>query len=239
MIYRCSFARLARCLLILFGSLQWSMGGLLAQEYKYELGASLGTSYYMGDAVRRGPFGMHSVGLGGVGRYNLNFRSALVTTLGYLVLRGDSRLADNAFPEGRHAAFSTHSVQWSVGGEHNFLPLSDKYRYLQTSSWSPYIGGGGLLALAWGQEASALVPGVYLSCGLKYMLSSRVTLSAKWQIQYYLSDRLDALGRDNKWLANPFGLNRGIKGGDAAGLVSISLSYQMGLRNKSSCFAEW
>lgn len=235
-----TFAML-RCL-VLGLSLAWGVlgvGQLSAQEYKYELGMSLGASHYIGDAVRRGPFGSYSIGVGAIGRYNANFRLAFTSTLGYLGLRGDTRLADNVFPEGRSAAFATHSLLWTIGAEHNFLPLSDKFRYLQTSSWSPYIGGGALVTLAWGDASSVFAPGLYLVCGLKYMLSSRMTLAAQWQVQHYLSDRLDALGRGREWLGNPFALNRGIKGGDGAGLVSISLTYHMGQRNKSSCYAPW
>lgn len=234
--------RRARRILLALALLSGAHSGgyrLMAQEYKYELGANLGAGYYAGDAVRRGPLGMYSAGLMAVGRYNLNFRAALVTSLGYLGLRGDTRLSDNAFPDGRHAAFSTHSLQWSVGAEHNFLPLSDRYRYLQTSSWSPYIGAGALVAWAWGDEASVFAPGLCFTGGVKYMLSSRLTLSAQWQVQYYLSDRLDALGRGGAWLGNPFALNRGLKGGDAAALLSVGLSYHLGLRNKSSCYSRW
>lgn len=209
---------------------------LTAQEYRYELGGALGASSYVGDAVRR-PFGRYSAVATFLGRYNLNFRAALTSSLGYVGLRGDTGLADNAFPGGATARFATHSLQWSLGGEHNFFALSDKYRYLQTSSWSPYIGGGALLALAWSNEASVLAPGVYLSCGIKYMLSSRLTIAAEWRIQQYLSDRLDALGRDAAWLANPFALNRSFKGGDGAMLISIGVTYHTGLRNRSSCYS--
>lgn len=216
-----------------------SMGciSLPAQEYKYELGGALGATYYIGDAVRRGPLGTYAVGVSGLVRYNLNFRWVLSTALAYDGLRGDTRFADNAFPQGRSARFRTHTLQWRVGGEFNFRPLSNKYRYLQTSSWSPYLSGGALIALGWGEYSSTLAPGVYAALGIKYMVSSRITLSAEWRSQYYLSDRLDALGKDSDWLADPFALNRaGIKGGDASGQFSLGLTYHIGLRNKSICY---
>ncbi|MDO4707437.1 MAG: hypothetical protein Q4A61_03310 [Porphyromonadaceae bacterium] len=229
--WRCSVLSLSTVLLMLRGQ------GLSAQEYKYELGAALGASYYVGDAVRRGPLGMYSVGGSALGRYNINFRTAFVSSLGYLGLRGHTELSDNAFPNGRSAAFKTHSLQWMVGGEYNFFPLSDRYRYLQTSSWSPYIGIGGLASLAWGDASSVIALGAYLACGIKYMLSSRMSLGVQWQAQYYLSDRLDALDRGNAWLGNPFALNRGLKGGDAVGMLSLSFTYHIGLRSKDSCYS--
>lgn len=212
---------------------------MLAQEYKYELGAKAGATYYTGDAVRRGPLGIYSIGLSGIGRYNLNFRWAITSALGYEGLRGDTRLADNAFPEGKTARFGVHTLQWHAGGEFNFRPLSTKYRYLSTSSWSPYMGAGALLALAWGNAQSVLSPGVYGAVGVKYMLSPRLTLSAEWRVQYYMSDRIDALNDGSQWLANPMRLNRSsIKGGDASGQFGISLTYHIGLRNKYSCYTE-
>lgn len=208
---------------------------LAAQEYMYELGAELGVSYYSGDATRKSFLAPKDLAFGITGRYNVNFRWVLTAGLNYRGLRGDTMYADNVFPMGQTAAFRTNTASIHVGGEFNWYALSDRYRYLGTRSWSPYVGGGIVLLGGWGSMQRVLTPGVYAALGVKYKLNSRLSATAQWLWQYHLSDRLDALGRSS-FLANPYGMNiASLKGGDALGAITLGLSYHLGRRNKGNC----
>ncbi|MDO4692889.1 MAG: DUF6089 family protein [Porphyromonadaceae bacterium] len=207
-----------------------------AQEYLYELGGRLGVSHYMGDAARRGFIAPYASALSLLGRRNINFRWAWVAELGYRGLRGDTRYADNVFPEGHTARFSAHLVNLRLGSEFNFLPLSDKYRYLGTSSFSPYVGAGIGGSLVWRDRVAVPTLGVYLAVGAKYKLNARLSLGAEWQWQYTWSDRLDALNPEQTWLSNPYGLNASwVKGRDAFAVFSLGLTYQLRQRKQGQC----
>lgn len=206
------------------------------QEYLYEIGGELGVGSYTGDAVRRVAPAPLGLALGVTARYNINFRGVLTTSLTYRGLRGSTSYADNIFPAGQEASFSTSMVALSVGGEFHWRPLSDKYRYLGTTSLSPYLGGGVSLLGAWGSASSVITPGVYAAMGVKYKLTSRLTATAELRWTYSLTDRLDALSSGSAFLANPYGVNASsLRGKDSFGGIGIGLSYHFGLRNKSDC----
>lgn len=209
---------------------------LFAQEYVYELGGRLGSSYYMGDAARRAFVTSYASALSLIGRYNSNFRWAWTTELGYRGLSGDTRYADNVFPEGRTARFSSYLLNLRLGGEFNFYPLSDKFRYLGTRSFSPYIGAGLAGSLAWSQSRVIPTPSVYCALGVKYRLSARLSLEAEWQWQHTWSDGLDALQAGRTWLSDPYRLNASwIKNRDAFAVLSLGLTYQLKRRKQGQC----
>ncbi len=224
------------CLFALFVTL--SVPSLLkAQEYRYEFGGDLGTSYYFGDLARKGLFVPQSLSAGLLARYNINFRWAMRANLAYQGLKSDWAYAKNIFPRGgEDLAFSSKLINLSYGVEFNFLPLSNKYRYLNTSSFSPYIYAGLGFAYAWGSDDNVFTPNLALGAGVKYKLDSRWTISASWLWTYTFTDKLDALARDTILLENPYQVNYGfMKGRDGFARISLGVSYAFSRRNDTNC----
>lgn len=206
------------------------------QEYKYEIGGHLGTTYYSGDAISRGVFSRHGLSMGVMMRSNPTFRWSWVSSLSYGYILGDTRLSGSVFPSRQDVVFSTNIINLSVGGEYHWWALSNKYRYLSTRSWSPYIGGGVGAVLGWEREGYTIVPSLYASVGVKYKLSSRWTASAQWVWQYTFTDKLDALSAGSTSLSNPYRLNSSaLKGNDALGSIGINLTYLFGRRDSGGC----
>lgn len=208
-----------------------------AQEYRYELGISLASNYYIGDLGRQGIIAPQSPGIALELRRVLSLRWALSSELALRGLRGSGSFASNAFPQGdRTMSFSRMLTDLALGGEFHFFPYSDKERYLGTRSWTPYLGAG--LGLAGGSSDSKLqlIPGVYARLGLKCRLSSRWGLSASWSLRRTFTDHLEGLG-PAAWMANPFGLNQrgSIKNADSYGYWSIGLHYSLAPRQRYSC----
>ena len=110
-----------------------------AQEYKYEIGGMVGGSYYMGDLNKNAFFKGLNPSLGVVFRYTPNFRWAVKTDLLWGRVSGSTDGLENVFPNGATASFERNFFE--VGGqmEFNFLPYSDKFAYLNTKRFSPYI----------------------------------------------------------------------------------------------------
>ncbi len=210
---------------------------LEAQEYRYEFGGDLGTSYYAGDLARKGVVAPQSLTAGLLARYNINFRWAMRGNLSYQGLRSNWDYAKNVFPNGqKDLTFSSKLINLAYGIEFNFLPLSNKYRYLNTSSFSPYLYAGVGLAYAWGSDDGVFTPNLALGVGAKYKFDSRWTLSASWLWAYTFTDRLDALSKQSELLSNPYKIDYGVmKAKDGFARITIGITYAFSKRGDNNC----
>ncbi len=213
------------------------IASLKAQEYRYEFGADLGTSYYAGDLARKGFLVPHSLTATGFARYNMNLRWAMRANLTYMGLRSSLPYAKNVFVQNnKELDFSTRLVNLSYGFEFNFFPFSNKYRYLNTSSFTPYLYAGVGMGLAWGDDDHVFVPNASIGFGAKYKFDKHWTISALWQWAYSFSDKLDALSDSSKSLDNPYAIDYGfMKGKDGFASISLALSYAFGRREDNNC----
>lgn len=213
----------------------WSIRPGYTQDYRYEIGADLGASYYRGDASTGRLLPPLGLAFGGLIRYNANLRTALVGQLTYRGLRGQTG-SESHYPDGQTASFDTRSVSLSIGGEYHWYPLSHAYRYLGTRSLSPYIGGGLGAVVAWGDKDGLVAPLVYATFGVKYRVSERVTLYGAWGWSYTLTDRLDALSAESAFLADPYKLKSSrLAGNDSMGQLTLGVAYQFGRRKSGYC----
>lgn len=223
--------RLLSISLALFVFTGRQIGTLQAQEYLFEFGGKAGLTQYMGDLGRKGPFVAPSFGIGAEVRYNVNFRVALSAELSYYNLKGDYKNADNIFPEGKKGRFSNPVYYLGVMGEYNFLPLSDKYKYLQTSAWTPYIAIGIGAGAAKTYKGTRVAPAWQMGAGIKYKLNDRWTVTGSWIYHGVMSDALDAPDEEMKWLDNPYNISQSaISKGDGFGALTIGITYSFGQR---------
>ncbi|GAD04427.1 hypothetical protein HQ45_04155 [Porphyromonas crevioricanis] len=213
--------------------------GLEAQEYLFEFGGQVGLSQYVGDIGRRAPFSATSYTFSAEGRYNINFRFALSSQIGYYGLKGRYRYADNIFPERKEVDFDSHLYHWGVMGEFNFVPLSDKFSYLRTSRFSPYVGFGGGLALGPSYQGTVVAPSLQIGGGFKYKINSRLGVSVQYIYRWLLSDAFDAPNEQTKHLDNPFRISQTmLRNGDGLGSLTFSFTYSLGTRDKRDCRTE-
>ena len=169
-------------------------------------------------------------------RHLLDLRWSLTTELGYRRLEG--RVArEHTFPTGRTQKFSRGLWDLAFGGEFNFFPYSDKYRYLLTRSWTPYLGLGVGLALGKGSPTLLITPSLYGVLGVKYKLSSRVGLSLSWVHRRTFTDRLEITSAEEEWMADPLRLNRtgNMKGYDSYGYWSLGVSISLSQSPQRGC----
>lgn len=205
---------------------------LYAQEYKYETGLATGVSSYMGDA-NKSRF-LYNPGLSGgvVYRYNLTFHWALKANLLAGRVYGDTRESGNLFPAAEQAVFKRTFAEAGTQIEWNFLPYSDKYRYMGTRSFTPYLLVGAGLTYAPGEQDYV---GLHIpfGVGLKVKLKNRLNVAVECSIRKLFADDFDVTHITQGWNLNePYGIGSSLlKNQDWYSITMICLTWDFGLRD--------
>ncbi|MDR0546540.1 MAG: porin family protein [Dysgonamonadaceae bacterium] len=203
-----------------------------AQEYRYELGGAAGAAFYLGDANESAYFrGMQPAG-GLIFRDNLNFHWAIKANLLAGRISGDTKNEKNVFPN--HAQTMFERTFFDLGGqmEFNFLPYSDKYKYLNTSKLSPYILAGLGLTLAPGNDRTFFGINFPLGVGVKYKLRNKLNLGVEYTVRRLFSDSFDAPNSQGFNLDNPYRVNQSwAKNKDWYNTLLFSITWEFGLRD--------
>jgi hypothetical protein len=218
------------------GIMIYEIGGCTAaaaQEYKYEFGGMAGMAMYLGDANEASLFRGWNPAGGLVFRYNTNFRWALKAGLLMGRATGDTKNEANVFPNHAQAAFKRNFLNLSGQVEFNFLPYSDKFSYLNTRKYSPYIFTGLGLTLASGENMFFGL-NLPLGIGAKYKMKNRVNLGVEYSINRLFSDAFDAPVSGEEFnLNNPYNVKQGLfKNKDWYNTLLFSITWEFGLRDK-------
>jgi hypothetical protein len=92
------------------------------------------------------------------------------------------------------------------------------------------MGGWGLSVSPGGGE-TFFSPHISVGTGVKYKLKNRINIGAEWSIRKLFGDGLDRNG-GNDLLDNPYDIGSSpLKNKDWYSMLTISVSYDFGLRN--------
>lgn len=201
-----------------------------SQEYKYEIGGMVGTSFYMGDANKTKLYQDPGLAVGGIFRYNKDFRWAIKTDLAVGKVSGNTEKSGNAFPNNQNVTFSR--TFFDVGGqiEYNFFNYSDKYAFLGTKKISPYVFTGFGLTFATGDNffTSANIP---LGVGVKYKWKDRINVGFEFSMRKLFGDSFDTPNDNGLSLKDPYNISSSfLKNKDWYSLTMITLTWDFGLR---------
>ena len=163
-----------------------------AQQYKYEVGPTLGMTGYLGEANDGNLFKHPSVTGGGIFRYIHNSRWAFKANLNYAHLNGDTKDDESQYPEGANHKVSSHLVDLGLTAEFNFLNFGRGPSYKKLKPISPYMvaGVGFVFAVCNGNHASFTVP---IGIGVKYKFQDKINLGFEFTMRKEFSDRIDGL----------------------------------------------
>ena len=221
-----SFFRHAICFLILLGCISTAR----AQDYKYEIGGMAGGAYYMGDLNKNAFFKGLNPSLGVVFRYIPNFRKEIKTDLLWGRVSGSTDGTENVFPNNATASFSRNFFELGGQMEFNFMPYSDKFVYLNTKRFSPYIFLGAGVTIAPGNQTFASL-NIPMGVGVKYKLKSRLNLGCEFSFRKLFGDSFDVTDGSNEILDNPYGISSSaFKNKDWYSLLMISITWDFGER---------
>lgn len=205
-----------------------------AQEYEYEIGGALGTSFYMGDANKSKLYQNPHLATGVLFRYNKNFRWAYKGNLLIGGVSGDTRKSGNVFPKGEDVSFSRTFVELGGQVEYNFFHYSDKYQYLGTRRFSPYLFTG--LGMTYGSgDKSFYGVNLPLGIGLKYKWKDRLNVGFEFSFRKLFGDSFDVTSNDKDLsLDNPYNIKSSFfKNKDWYVLTMFSITWDFGIRTKS------
>lgn len=205
----------------------------VAQEYEYEIGGTLGTSFYMGDANKSKLFQSPHLATGVMFRYNRNFRWAYKGNLLIGGVSGDTRKSGNVFPDGKEASFSRTFYELGGQVEYNFFHYSDKYAYLGTRRLSPYLFTG--LGVTYGSgDKSFFGMNLPLGLGVKYKWKERLNLGFEFSFRKLFGDSFDVTQKGDFTLDDPYKIKSNFfKNKDWYVLTMFSITWDFGLRTKS------
>lgn len=214
-------------LLIAGAALLCSTAGATAQTapYKFDFGADLGVSGYLGDANRTNP--MRHPGVCGQlsARYIYDARWAFRGQLGALGLSGNTADISNALPGGAQLSFSSTVYTADVRAEFNFLPYGIGETYKRLRRVTPYLTLGLGFCVADPGNGVHAAPTLPMGMGVKYKLGERWNLAAEWTMTKAFTDRVDGLPDDLSGIRSTFYRNT-----DWYSRLSVGVSYEFGKR---------
>lgn len=201
---------------------------IAAQEapYKFDIGAQLGMSGYLGDVNESNMFRRPGMEAALQFRYIINTRWSLRSQLGLQTLKGDSRDFGYVFPAGAHYSFSSTVYDVSERVEFNFFPYGIGETYKRLRRWTPYVavGLGASLASAkgGGSHVAMIVP---MTVGFKYKPAERWNLALEFNMVKTFGDHADGEIADLYTIKSSF-----VKNTDWYSGICFSVSYEFGRR---------
>jgi len=204
-----------------------------AQEYKYEIGGMAGGSFYMGDVNKNTFYKGMNPALGGVFRYNMNFRWALKGNLTWGRVSGSTEGLDNVFPLGAQASFTRDLIDLGGQAEFNFFAYSDKYAFMNTKRFTPYVLLGMGVTVAPGNNRTFAGLNIPFGVGAKYKIRNRVNLGCEFTFRKLFSDSLDVTDDSNEFLNNPYEISSSmLKNKDWYSFLLLSVTWDFGPRSR-------
>ena len=159
--------------------------------YKFDIGAQLGMSGYIGDANRANMYS-HPGFTGELSmRWLPDTRWAVRGVLSKLGLSGNTAEMTEVLPGGAQYDFTSQVYSFDVRGEFNFFPYGIGETYKRLRRWSPYLAVGiGVCVSSSGGKTSA-APTVPLGIGLKFKVTQRLNLGLEFSMTKAFGDHVD------------------------------------------------
>jgi len=187
-------------------------------EYKYEVGALLGTSFYLGDANTSTFYKNSNFGGGAMMRYNINPRMSLKFDLAAAGISGDASKSKNYIPESQGVNPKFKNTVWDLGCQYeiSFWGYGTGKSYKGTKRLVPYMQLG--LGFTYCNTFTAHVP---IGVGVKYKVAERWNIGLDWTMRFALSDKLDGI-------SDPYKINSGfLKNKDSYCMTMFYVSYDI------------
>lgn len=200
---------------------------LCAQEetYKFDLGASVGMSGYLGD-VNQASLYKNPGFAGAVSfRYLADTRWAIRGTLLTAGLSGNSAQFANQFPGGEHYEFTSQIYDLGARVEFNFLPYGIGETFKRLKRCTPYLAVGVGMCMSSVEGGTWVAASIPMALGVKFKLKPRLNLWAEFQMAKTLGDHLDGNLADLQGIKSSFAKNT-----DWYSTIMIGVSYEFGKR---------
>ncbi|MCM1349039.1 MAG: porin family protein [Firmicutes bacterium] len=196
------------------------------ESYKYDFGASLGMSGYLGDANESNLF-KHPGFAGALNvRYLFDSRWALRAQLGYASISGNTAEFDNVLPFGEQYSFKSNVIDLAVRGECNFFSFGIGETYKRLRRWTPFVSVGLGASMSSSDGNSHIAFSLPMGLGVRYKLSRRVNLALEFTMTKVFGDKVDSDELTDLYkIKSSF-----LKNTDWYSSLSFGISYEFGAR---------
>ena len=196
--------------------------------YKFDIGAGLGMSGYIGEA-NRSSLMKHPGFVGELSfRYLPDVRWAFRGMLSLLTLSGSMADMDDVLPSAGPESYDFKSTVYDLGGrvEFNFFSYGIGETYKRLRRWSPYLTLGVGVSLSSSGGETSVAPSLPMGLGVKFKVSPRVNLAAEFTMTKVFGDKVDGpLLNDLNMIKTAF-----YKNTDWYSRLTIGISYEFGRR---------
>lgn len=196
------------------------------ESYKFDVGAGIGMSGYLGDANASNMF-KHPGFTGNIGlRYLINSRWNVKAQLSVVSLSGNTADFDNVYPGGAQYSFKSMVYDLGIRGECNFFAYGIGETYKRLRRWSPYltVGIGCTMSRTGGDNFFAM--NLPMGVGIRYKISTRLNIHAEFIMTKAFGDHVDS-----KELSDLYQIKSSfMKNTDWYSTISVGFSYEFGPR---------
>lgn len=195
-------------------------------KYKFDVGAGIGMSGYLGDVNESNVFKHPGLAGGASFRYIIDSRWAIRGLFTAASLSGNSADYDMVFPSGESYKFDAWAYDLGARAEFNFFGYGIGETYKKLRRWSPYltVGVGATMSSCDGNSAFAM--NIPMGFGIKYKLRERLNLGLEFAMTKVFGDKVDGKDLNDLYqIKSSF-----IKNTDWYSTVMLSITYEFGER---------
>lgn len=204
------------------------IGNMYAQSttYKFDFGAELGMSGYIGEANSSNIFS-HPGFDGEISmRYLPNTRWAVRGVVSALTLSGNTADMKNVLPGNAQYSFSSTVYGLDIRGEFNFFSYGVGESFKRLRRWTPYAFVGVGMAMSSSGGNTSFMPTVPMGLGLKFKLRDRLNFGVEFSMTKAFGDHIDSSElSDLNQIKTEF-----YKNTDWFSRLTIGISYEFGKR---------
>lgn len=162
------------------------------EEYKFDIGAGIGMSGYLGDANESNMFAHPGVAFNATFRYLINSRWAIRGMLTGVSLSGSTADMDNVLPEGKVYDFKSSVYDLGARAEFNFFNYGIGETYKRLTRISPYLSLGLGVAMSSSGGDTSVAMSLPMGFGVKYKLRPRLNLGLEFSMTKVFGDKVDS-----------------------------------------------
>lgn len=207
-----------------------------SNEYKFDFGAEIGMSGYIGDANRSSLL-KHPGFVGELSfRYLPDTRWAIRGIFSALSLSGSTADLDDVLPSISSEAIDFKSTVYDIGAraEFNFFSYGIGETYKRLRRWSPYLTLGLGLCMSSSNGSASVAPNIPMGLGVKFKINPRVNLCAEFTMTKVFGDKVDGENlSDLNTIKTAF-----YKNTDWYSRLNIGISYEFGKRCETCHYVE-
>lgn len=206
-----------------------TLNGNAQERYRAEIGPSVGSSFYIGDANSK-LFANQNFTYGLQYRHKFSSRLALTGEWNNTQVSGNTTLANNTVVN-----FDNPVNAFDLSGEFNFFDLEDKSYKPFSQKYSTFVFAG-VGSMLYDYEKQSQFNFSYLfGVGVKFMIGERMNLNLRWSNRLLLSDQMEGI----ESLNNTYDLNgSNLLNNDLLSTLSVGLTINI-FKERCNCNTFW